>query len=80
MSTYDRLPDPPVDRLDKFSCECLAYEDGRIAAAVNDRASKLFATYNSKALLAITELREIARLIQTSAKAYRDAAAHAPAR
>ncbi|MEU4673948.1 hypothetical protein AB0F91_39835 [Amycolatopsis sp. NPDC023774] len=80
VNSYERLADPPVDRLDEVSCEYLAYEDGRIAAAANARASELFATYNSQALLAISELQEFAALVRTSAEAYRAAAKHAPPR
>lgn len=73
MSAYDRLAHPPVDGLDRMSCEYLAYEDGRILAAINTRANELFTIYSGHAALAILELRELAQRVQASAAQYRAA-------
>ncbi|SFW11636.1 hypothetical protein [Amycolatopsis australiensis] len=81
---YDQLPHPPVDGLDRVSCEYLAAEDSRIVAAVHGRAAELFATYKtdvalaSNAALAIAELQTLGKLIQASAATYRDAQRRTP--
>jgi hypothetical protein len=84
-TSYDQLATPPVDGLDRTSCEYLAYEDSRIVAGVNARASELFATYKqadaplaSNVVFAISVLQDLAQRIQSSAAAYRAAQRRLP--
>lgn len=78
MTAYDQLAHPPVEGLDRESCEYLAYEDSRILTAINVRAGELFATYDGEAAFAIVVLRELAERIKASAAAYRQAQHQVP--
>ncbi|UJW36933.1 hypothetical protein L3Q67_45035 (plasmid) [Saccharothrix sp. AJ9571] len=78
MNAYQRLARPPLDQLDPRGCEYLAFEDGQIITAINTRAAELYATYSGAAAFLVTELRDLARLLQARQAAYTAAARPSP--